>query len=118
MSRFAVNKNIHLPGKAGEFVSEVFGIFEEDSSHVIEEYRRDSFLIGKTVEVHPFITEDKSVYEAKVIDISWIVSVMIAPLFGYYLIKPAAKADEGEMYQSRFYLAFRGLLNWFLEGQI
>ena len=47
--------------------------------------------------------------------ISWIVSVMIAPLFGYYFIKPAAKADEGEMYQSRFYLAFRGLLNWFLE---
>ena len=47
--------------------------------------------------------------------ISWIVSVMIAPLFGYYLIKPAAKADEGEMYQSRFYMAFRGLLNWFLE---
>lgn len=47
--------------------------------------------------------------------ISWIVSVMIAPLFGYYLIKPAAKANEGEMYQSRFYLAFRGLLNWFLE---
>lgn len=47
--------------------------------------------------------------------ISWIVSVMIAPLFGYYLIKPAAKADESEMYQSRFYLAFRGLLNWFLE---
>lgn len=47
--------------------------------------------------------------------ISWIVSIMIAPLFGYYLIKPAAKADEGEMYQSRFYLAFRGLLNWFLE---
>lgn len=47
--------------------------------------------------------------------ISWIVSVMIAPLFGYYLIRPAVKADEGEMYQSRFYLAFRGLLNWFLE---
>ena len=47
--------------------------------------------------------------------ISWIVSVMIAPLFGYYLIKPAVKADEGEMYQSSFYLAFRGLLNWFLE---
>lgn len=46
--------------------------------------------------------------------ISWIVSVMIAPLFGYYLIKPATKADEGEMYQSRFYLSFRGLLNWFL----
>lgn len=46
--------------------------------------------------------------------ISWIVSVMVAPLFGYYLIKPAAKPDEGEMYQSRFYVAFRKLLNWFL----
>lgn len=47
--------------------------------------------------------------------ISWIVSVMVAPLFGYYLIKPATKANEGEMYQSRFYIAFRKLLNWFLE---
>ena len=46
--------------------------------------------------------------------ISWIVSVMVAPLFGYYLIKPAVKPDEGEMYQSRFYVAFRKLLNWFL----
>lgn len=46
--------------------------------------------------------------------ISWIVSVMVAPLFGYYLIKPATKANEGEMYQSRFYIAFRKLLNWFL----
>lgn len=47
--------------------------------------------------------------------ISWIVSVMVAPLFGYYLIKPTTKANEGEMYQSRFYIAFRRLLNWFLE---
>lgn len=29
VSRFAVNKSIHLPGKAGEFVSEAFGIFGE-----------------------------------------------------------------------------------------
>ena len=46
--------------------------------------------------------------------ISWIVSVMVAPLFGYYLIKPAVNPDKGEMYQSRFYVAFRKLLNWFL----
>ena len=46
--------------------------------------------------------------------ISWIVSVMVAPLFGYYLIKPAVNPNKGEMYQSRFYVAFRQLLNWFL----
>ena len=62
---------------AARIAGEVFGIFEEDSSHVIEEYRRDSFLIGKTVEVHPFITEDKSVYEAKVIDIDDSVRLVV-----------------------------------------
>ncbi len=47
--------------------------------------------------------------------ISWIVSVMVAPLFGYYLIKPGKAKDEKEMYQSRFYVAFRKLLCWFLD---
>ncbi|MDD3114288.1 MAG: efflux RND transporter permease subunit [Anaerovibrio sp.] len=47
--------------------------------------------------------------------ISWIVSVMVAPLFGFYLIKPAAnKAAQDDPYQSRFYLVFRRLLCWFL----
>lgn len=49
--------------------------------------------------------------------ISWIVSVMVAPLFGYSLIR--VKVTEGghveNPYQSRFYVVFRKLLIWFLE---
>lgn len=49
--------------------------------------------------------------------ISWIVSVMVAPLFGYNLIK--VKVAEGgqteDPYQSKFYVIFRKLLIWFLE---
>ncbi|WP_301859138.1 efflux RND transporter permease subunit [uncultured Megasphaera sp.] len=49
--------------------------------------------------------------------LSWIVSVMVAPLFGYYLIKPKPAAGEGgenELYQSRFYQLFRQVLTWCL----
>lgn len=49
--------------------------------------------------------------------VSWVVSVMIAPLFGYYLIK--VKVNEGsegqDPYQSKFYVLFRKLLIWFLD---
>lgn len=49
--------------------------------------------------------------------ISWIVSVMIAPLYGYHLIKVDVKRDEeGEavQYQNKFYTIFRAILSWFL----
>ena len=49
--------------------------------------------------------------------ISWIVSVMVAPLYGYHLIKVEVKRDgEGEavQYQNKFYDVFRGILDWFL----
>lgn len=46
--------------------------------------------------------------------ISWIVSVMVAPLFGYYLIKPVA-GQEKDPYQSKFYQLFRKVLCWFLD---
>ena len=43
---------------------------------------------------------------------------MVAPLFGYYLIRvPAKTAGEGEKvdpYQNRFYGIFRAVLGWFL----
>ena len=49
--------------------------------------------------------------------LSWIVSVMVAPLFGYYLIR-VKKNAEGEAahdpYQSRFYRLFRRVLELFL----
>lgn len=47
--------------------------------------------------------------------ISWVVSVMVAPLFGFYLIKPAQGAGQHDPYQSRFYTVFRKVLCWFLD---
>ena len=49
--------------------------------------------------------------------ISWIVSVMVAPLYGYYLIKVKVKLDESGgavQYQNKFYSIFRSILSWFL----
>lgn len=49
--------------------------------------------------------------------LSWIVSVMVAPLYGYYLIRVDVKKDaDGKIdpYQSRFYTYFRKVLNLFL----
>ena len=49
--------------------------------------------------------------------ISWIVSVMVAPLYGYHIIKVEVKKDsDGEInqYDSRFYKIFRKVLEWFL----
>ena len=49
--------------------------------------------------------------------LSWIVSVMVAPLYGTYLIKVEVKRDDSgkiDPYQSKFYVWFRAVLNWFL----
>lgn len=49
--------------------------------------------------------------------LSWIVSVMVAPLLGTYMIKVQPKVDaSGEInpYQSRFYVEFRKVLRFFL----
>ena len=48
--------------------------------------------------------------------LSWIVSVMVAPLFGTYIIK-VDKVAEGELYNSRFYRAFRRVLEIFLRNR-
>lgn len=48
--------------------------------------------------------------------VSWLVSVMVAPLLGYQLIK--AKVYDGkkkDVYQSQFYLFFRRTLTWCLS---
>ena len=50
--------------------------------------------------------------------LSWIISVMVAPLYGDYLIRVEVKKDaEGNIspYQSRFYQSFRKVLSWFLN---
>lgn len=49
--------------------------------------------------------------------LSWFVSVMVAPLFGYHLIRvePQQDADgKKDPYRSRFYVCFRRILEWFL----
>lgn len=49
--------------------------------------------------------------------ISWVVSVMVAPLYGYSLIKVKVHTDaegKADPYQSRFYMYFRQVLGWFL----
>lgn len=47
--------------------------------------------------------------------ISWVVSVMVAPLFGFYLIKPPKDGAIEDPYGSRFYVLFRKVLGWFLS---
>ncbi len=49
--------------------------------------------------------------------LSWIVSVMVAPLFGTYIIK-VDKIAEDELYNSRFYKIFRRTLEIFLDNKI
>ncbi len=46
--------------------------------------------------------------------LSWIVSVMVAPLFGTYIIK-VEKKSEDELYANKFYRIFRQILEMFLE---
>ncbi|WP_196593124.1 efflux RND transporter permease subunit [Pectinatus sottacetonis] len=49
---------------------------------------------------------------------SWIVSVMVAPLLGYYFIRTKVKKDGTEKiepYQSKFYNIFRKTLTWCLQ---
>lgn len=49
--------------------------------------------------------------------LSWVVSVMVAPLYGYHLIKAAPKQTtdgEAPLYRSGFYRVFRSVLETFL----
>jgi multidrug efflux pump subunit AcrB len=48
--------------------------------------------------------------------ISWFVSVLVAPLLGFKMIKvaPGAQNQEHDMYNTRFYRLFKQLLTWCL----
>lgn len=50
--------------------------------------------------------------------ISWIISVMVAPLFGYYLIRVKVHQEDKDPYQSKFYKFFRNLLTWCLRHRV
>ncbi len=49
------------------------------------------------------------------LSLSWIVSVMIAPLFGGYLIKIKNYGEKVDPYQNNFYKIFRKILQWSLN---
>ena len=49
--------------------------------------------------------------------LSWIVSVMIAPLFGTYIIRVEKKSAD-ELYDNKFYRTFRRVLEIFLRNKI
>ena len=48
--------------------------------------------------------------------LSWLVSVMVTPLFGFHLIKVESKPKE--LYQGRFYRMFRAVLKTFLSHRV
>lgn len=45
--------------------------------------------------------------------LSWVISVMVAPLIGYSMIRVSVKGED-DVYDSRFYQKFRALLAWCL----
>lgn len=60
-------ENITRTALAAQIAGEVLNIYEEDLTNhqqIIEEYRSLSFLIGKSLTVHPLIGDDKSAYTA------------------------------------------------------
>lgn len=52
-----------------EIATEVLHIFSENHAKIIEEYKKDSFILGTKIQVHPVIGDDKSIYEAVAVDI-------------------------------------------------
>ena len=54
---------------AAEIAGETINILSENPENVMKEYKESSFLIGQIVTVHPVIGDDKSIFNAKVLDI-------------------------------------------------
>ncbi|MBQ0052049.1 MAG: biotin--[acetyl-CoA-carboxylase] ligase [Treponema sp.] len=54
---------------AAEIAGQFLTLMEGDHSQIMKEYKESSFLIGQTLEVHPVIGDENSVYKAKAIDI-------------------------------------------------
>ena len=50
--------------------------------------------------------------------ISWIVSVVAAPLFGYKLIKVQVHTEEKNPYTNKFYTLFKRILTWCLRHRV
>lgn len=73
-----------------------------------------AFAIGSASE----FCRDMFAVIAIALGLSWIVSVMVAPLFGYYLIRVGAEKGKKDAPPNRFYALFRRLLGWFLTHRV
>lgn len=71
------SKTVTRAAFAAQVAGDVLQILSEDSAKVIEEYKSLSFLIGKTIKVHPIIDNPDSVYEAKAVDIDDNASLVV-----------------------------------------
>lgn len=54
---------------AAEITGQLLSILDDTGLHVMDDYRKKSFLIGQEIEVHPVIGDDKSTYKATAVDI-------------------------------------------------
>ena len=68
---FSKNTDTHITRceLAAEVSVQLYKILEEPAESVFEEYKKLSFLLGKTLTVYPVIGDEKSSYKAKAIDI-------------------------------------------------
>ncbi|MCQ2575190.1 MAG: biotin--[acetyl-CoA-carboxylase] ligase [Treponema sp.] len=62
---------------AAEVAGNLIKILEEPVAAVMKEYKEKSFLLGQTIEVHPVIGDEKSVYKAKAVDIDEEASLVV-----------------------------------------
>lgn len=72
-----ISPNITRCKLAAHIYANVLKILEDSPANVINEYKKASFLIGKTITVHPIIGDDKSTYSAKAIDIDQNASLIV-----------------------------------------
>lgn len=62
---------------ASHVAGEVLKILSENPESVIEEYKSLSFLLGRTIKVHPVIDNPNGVYEAKAVDIDQSAALVV-----------------------------------------
>ena len=66
------SKEVVFPSRCrfiAEIAGQVFGILNESADKVIAEYKKQVFLIGQEITVHPLIGDDKTAYTATAVSV-------------------------------------------------
>lgn len=72
-----IGKNVSRCELAAFVAGETLRIFHENPHEVMKEYKDASFILGKTIQVHPVISTEEGIYFAKAIDIDENASLVI-----------------------------------------